>query len=642
VPPRLIVAAGHTQAVGRGRQLPVILAAIVLVSVAIGGPALGGSPGGLAPLTTPGVRATEPAPPMAAGPASVAARPAIVAAGRGESPSDLNPDCLNSAQPLARADELMANRYRLGAQPVVSLPSDPAWDEDPLGDANWQFQLHAMRYVLDLFTATRLTDDRAYRDRALFLLHDWTRDNPRRSAASIWAWNDHSTALRAVVLACAADLTPMTGWLHDALVLHGATLADDTFYRHEGNHALNQAIGLLEVARVLDRTDWRDLAGRRINDLIVASVDAEGVSNEQSVGYEDYNYHRYREAEARLRVAGLTPSPAFARVDLMPAFLAQATLPNGTYEQIGDTSSWRADDIVGTAAEFAATGGASGPKPASIVSRYAAGYLFARSGWGERRPFADETFLALKWGPAPVFHGHADGASLTLAAWGSRLLVDPGPYSYGGSLARTFFKGRSAHNVVTVDGAPWRWSAPTQLLGEREAAAYVDVRLRTAGYSGVVQTRRVTYLRGLDVLLVEDRASSPAVHTYRQLWHLGEAADPIVGVSTVRTQLDGGNVLIRQLTGSPALRIVTGATSPIQGWVSHKAGQMLPAPVVEAAQRGRSVRYLTLVVPAAGRPVAVVSGLRLTSTGYTVEIRIGARHERVTVSGSSVWVHELA
>jgi hypothetical protein len=433
----------------------------------------------------------------------------------------------------------------------------------------------------------------------------------------------------------------MTAWLHDALVLHGATLADETFYRHVGNHALNQAIALLEVARVLGRTDWRDLAGRRINDLIVASVDAQGVVNEQSIGYQDFNYRRYREAEARLLAVGIAPSPAFARVDLMPAFIAQATLPNGTYEQIGDTSSWPADDIVGTDAEFAATAGASGPKPASAVSTYAAGYLFARSGWGERRAFADETFLSLKWGPGPVFHGHADGLGLTLAAWGSRLLVDPGPFSYGGGPDRGFFKGRSAHNVVTVDGVPWTLSSPSQLVGERQSTAFVDVRLRTTGYAGVVQTRRVTWLRGLDVLLVDDGAASPAVHTYRQLWHLAEGADPVVGVSTVRTQGPDGNVLIRELAGAPALHIVTGATDPIQGWVSHKAGQMLPAPVVVATQRGHSVRYLTLIVPADGRPAAVVSGLRLTSTGYTVEIRIGSRAARVTVSGSSVWVHDL-
>ena len=70
-----------------------------------------------------------------------------------------------------------------------------------------------------------------------------------------------------LVLACAADLTPMTSWLHAALVLHGATLADPAFYVKQGNHALTQAIGLLEIGRVLARSDWMTLAASRINAL---------------------------------------------------------------------------------------------------------------------------------------------------------------------------------------------------------------------------------------------------------------------------------------------------------------------------------------------------------------------------------------
>lgn len=535
----------------------------------------------------------------------------------------------------------MANQYRLGAQPIVTLPANPTWGENPLGDSNWQFQLHAMRYVLDLFTAARLTGDRAYRDRALFLLRDWVTDNPRHSAPSVWSWNDHSTALRAVVLACAADLAPTTSWLHNALVVHGQTLADPTFYRNEGNHALNQDIGLLEVARVLKRSDWRRLAGSRINTLIVGSVDAQGVTNEQSIGYEAFNYKRYREAEERMLAVGLEPSAAFARLDLMPQFLAQATLPNGTYEMIGDTSGWPADVIAGTPAESAATGGASGPKPTATITRYEAGYLFARSGWGEHRPAADETFLSMKWGPAPIFHGHADGLELTLAAYGSRLLVDPGPFSYNGGIYRGFFKGRSAHNVVTVDSSTWNRAAATRLLGYRQSARYVDIRLQGAGDRGVVHTRRMTYSRGLDYILVEDRLTSASVHTYRQLWHFVEDAQPLVGGSSVWTERPRGNVLIRQLAGAPQVRIVRGRTKPIQGWISYKQGQKLAAPVEEATQRGRSVRYLTLIVPAAGRPEATVSGLRLTSSGYSVTITIGGRSERVTVSGTSVWIHEL-
>gem|GEM_PF-1102196 len=554
----------------------------------------------------------------------------------------LSQDCRNSSDPVATADELMANGYRLGTWPLFTLPADLKWTENPPADANWAFQLHSARYVLDLIAASRITADLAYQDRGLALLQDWIKDNPRHSSPSIWAWNDHSTALRAVVLACTADLTPMTTWLHDSLILHGETLADPGFYRMHGNHALNQNIGLLEVARVLGRADWLTLASNRMNTLITESIDSEGITNEQSVGYELYNYKRYRLAENRMLAVGLTPGDAFARLDLMPEFLAQATIPNGYLEMIGDTSGIQKASITGTTAEFAATSGASGPKPTRAIVRFRAGYLFARTGWGEHRPAADETFFSVNWGAGPVFHGHPDGENLTLASFGSRLLVDPGLYSYTSSSYRTFFKSRSANNVVTIDGATWNTAATTRLLGYTATSHYVDVRLGTAGYAGVNQTRHVTYSRGLNYLLVEDRNDSSSVHTYRQLWHLSEDSRPAVGASSVWTQKAKGNLIVRQLAGAPKLDLVKGRTSPVQGWISYSYGTKVAAPVAEAVQTGSHVRYLTLIVPSSGRPTAKASQLVLTSTGYSVTITIGVHSERVTVSGSSIWMHTLS
>ena len=86
---------------------------------------------------------------------------------------------------------------------------------------------------------------------------------------------------------------------------------------------------------------------------------------------------------------------------------------------------------------------------------------------------------------------------------------------------------------------------------------------------------------------------------------------------------------------------MTGRTNPVQGWISYAFAVKVAAPVEQAVQRGANVRYLTLIVPSSGRPVAKVSQLRLTSTGYSVTIAIGARSERVTVSGPSIWMHAL-
>ncbi|HEX2754237.1 MAG TPA: heparinase II/III family protein [Candidatus Limnocylindrales bacterium] len=549
--------------------------------------------------------------------------------------------CRYSSRPVDRAAELLANRYLLSPHRIVTLPADPTWRENPLHDANWQFQYQAMRYVLDLFAAWNSTGVDAYRARALFLLHDWYVSNPRANPRSAYSWNDASTAFRAVVYACAADLTPMTTWLRNALLLHGRTLADPAFYVGIGNHALSQSIGLLEVGRVLGRRDWMTLARDRLNRLVLSSVDAQGVTNEQAAFYQTYNYVHYRLARSRLLAVGLSPGSGFARVDLMPRFLAQTALPNGEYEMIGDTEAVAIPSYPGTWTEFIATKGASGPTP-PLVAAYADGYQFARTGWGTNRAFADETSIAIRWGPAPrTAHGHPDGTSVTLYAWGSRLLVGPGKYTFNSGSWRSFFTSRRANSVVTVDGLSWNRAASTTREGRVVTSTLVDVRLKTQGFAGVTQTRRITWSRRLGYMLVDDRAQSLVRHTYRQLWHLVNGANPRIGVSTVWTQRPRGNVLIRQLTGSPTLRVVTGATDPIQGWISYRYGQRVAAPVVQAIRTGTSVRYLTLIAPSEGAPDARVTNLRLTAGGYAVTITIGGRSERVIASGSAVSITPL-
>jgi hypothetical protein len=105
--------------------------------------------------------------------------------------------------------------------------------------------------------------------------------------------------------------------------------------------------------------------------------------------------------------------------------------------------------------------------------------------------------------------------------------------------------------------------------------------------------------------------------------------------------LDRGNVLIR-LVGSPKLRVITGARDPVQGWISYQYGRKVAAPVVVAIRSGANVRYLTLIMPARGRPIVETSGLRLTSDGYRITVTVNGRSERVVASGSSISIRPVS
>ena len=175
-----------------------------------------------------------------------------------------------------------------------------------------------------------------------------------------------------------------------------------------GNHALNQNIGLLEVGCHLGRDAWMELADSRIGRLLRQSVDRQGVVNEQAIGYQLYNYERYRVAAQVLRSCGRAAPDGFGRVRRIPRLLGYATQPDGRYPLIGDTLDVAATAIPGTIAAFAASGGRRGPKPNAEIVIFDRGYIFGRTGWGERRRFRDEAFFTLRFGEGHESHGHDD------------------------------------------------------------------------------------------------------------------------------------------------------------------------------------------------------------------------------------------
>ncbi len=532
------------------------------------------------------------------------------------------------------ANQLLQNRYQLGSFPTVTLPSDLTWTEDPLRQDNWLVRFHGLSWMYSLTHAWTLTGDARYADRIRSLVDDWLGDNSRSDPASPWTWYDQATGRRATVLSCVRRVLGAWPALDAGLRTHGRLLADPDFYLGHGNHALDQAIGLLDVGAALGRDDWMLLARSRITRLVVPSVSRSGVTNEQAVYYQLYNYRRYTSAAARMAAYGLDVPAELDRVRLMPRFLAHATLPIGRYEMIGDTESKRAAPITGTIAEFAATLGATGPMPASTVALFdPEGWLFARTGWGTARPFRDEAMMTFRFGTGPRYHGHDDLGAVTLFGYGSRLVLDSGKYTYQPSSYRRWFQGRAAHNVVLVDGVSFAGS-PARLQAYQATHRLVQAIVSTDARSGVTDRRRVLFSRELGYLVVEDRLTAATPRRYRQLWHLMEDARPLVTDGRIVTRRDRGNVLIMNLDGGTT-RVVTGSTDPIQGWVSYRYGEKFAAPVVQVVKEGWTARFLTLLVPGAETAEATVGELSITDVGFAFTVTIGRRAERVVVDGTS-------
>lgn len=534
------------------------------------------------------------------------------------------------------ADELLANQYALARFPRVSLPEDPRWNEDPVHDPNWPYNLHTLRFANALWAAWVETGVRAYRDRYEFILHDWYRDNPRAHPPSRWSWADHSTAWRGIVYACALERLPGRAWVREAALLHGRMLADESFFVDHGNHALNQAVGLLELGCALDVGSWRTLAARRIDRLAAESIDVQGVTNEQAIGYQWYNFRRYSQAAAALEACGMTLPSSLGRVERMTGFLAFAALPNGRWELIGDTLNDPLAVLRGTPAEFAATAGASGVRPLSFAALYDAGFAFIRSGWGDRRDFVDETALSLRFGPARRFHGHVDAAALTMYAHGDRILIDPGLYRYRNDALRLWLKSAAAHNTIAVDGRPMRPEGATRLLAWDDTPTWTYVAVAHEKIPGVSHVRRVFYSRALDVTIVDDRVTAESRSTVRQWWHLHPDARPRLVRDGFFTGRSGSraNAWVVQLADRGTSDVARGGMRPIQGWMSLEYGKVVPASAVSVRTAGSRVRFVTLIVPSRGAARSwTIRFFSERRDGFVLEIERDGTTQRIEVRG---------
>jgi hypothetical protein len=441
-----------------------------------------------------------------------------------------------------------------------------------------------------------------------------------------------------MTMVCVARMVPRQAWLDRAISTHGAVLADPRFYVGRGNHALNQAIGLLDAGCYLHRKGWQRLAAQRIGRLVTRSISSQGVSNEQSIRYDLYDYMRFMAARDHLRACGQPVPGGFARVQRMPTFLAHATRPDGRYETLGDTSDRFATAIAGTPAEYAASRGQRGRKPSTEIAVFQRGYAFGRTGWGEDRRFRDEAFFSLSFGSGMQIHGHDDGGAVTLYSLGGQLLVDPGYGDYNGSRWSAYFGSRRAHNTVIASGVRSRASQPTILERrsiDRRSAEFV---VRVHAYPGADLRRRVIFSRRSGYLVVEDTIRSSVVRTWRQLWHLRERTRPMTRGRRTWTRSGSSDLLIQQLVRTGTTRLEVGERDPIHGWISRAYGHHTPAPVVERVVHGRSVRYITVLAPFTGGDVPKVSDVRLTPRGFSFVIEADGRRERVraTSSGASI------
>ena len=533
--------------------------------------------------------------------------------------------------PAGTADQIMAGRLAISGFPAVTI--DPSrdghidWAQDPFGDPTWVVDFQNAQWIEALIKAYLAggPDADAYRDRAKTLLLSWLSHVPA----------DNRTP---DTLICSGEAFPGQSWIDNqipVLLRYYATHWDGAY-----NHGLKQSLQLLGAGCAYPSSafggaalSWRKAAREQMIDsfrpnALGPAVDSQGVTNEQSTGYANFDYGLWTTAEANLAACGSSlPGWIESRIALMPAFLAQATQPDGKLVQIGDTYVISARYRAGTPLEYAASTGTSGTPPAQRIAVYSAGYVFGRSGWA---PFEDQSFYSLRFGPGTEIHGHADHIGLTYYARGRNLIVDAGHTGYEETAYRAYLLSPEAASTMVMPGVPFDSAASTSLIHQAIGAQGQFFEFHDTAFGGRPRYRSVYVDQDPDLVLVFDRASGAG--RYQQQWHL----DPGLTVTTVTRSYaiataPGAQLEIRQIPlpgqviPSGSTRVVEGQVSPYQGWVSHGMLQRTRAPVVTMSRSGSSAAILTLIAPTAPGTGISASVGRAAGGWYRLSLDIGGR-----------------
>jgi Heparinase II/III-like protein len=535
--------------------------------------------------------------------------------------------------PSGTADEIMAGQVTIAPFPAVTV--DPGrdgnidWSMAPFGgNPTWVLDFQTGDWIVALAEAYLAGGPHAdaYRDRAEAILKTWLTGVPIQNK-------------NPETLMCSAEAFPGQAWINDQIPI----LLDYYAANWDGayNHGLSQDLELLRAGCAYPAgawggqpLKWREVARQQMIEAFEPNqygpaVDAQGVTNEQSTGYANFDMGLWDTAENALAACGLSlPGWITARIAQMPTFLAMATQPNGKLVQIGDTYVISPRNRPGTPLQYAATRGTAGTPPAQRVAVYQAGYVFGRSGWGTARTFGDQSFYSLRFGLGTRIHGHADHMGLTYYARGRNLIVDAGHTGYEDTPYREYLLSPEAASVMVMPGEPFNPAAPTYLIRQAIGADGQFFEFTDTSFGGLPRYRSVYVSQDPDFILVFDRARGAA--DYQQLWHL----DPGLTVTTVRdsyaiatapgTQLEIRQIALPgQVIPAGSTQVIRGQVNPYQGWVSHAALQRIPAPVITMTRTGPSAAILTLIAPTSPGTAITATITQGTAGWYRLRLQIG-------------------
>ena len=333
-----------------------------------------------------------------------------------------------------------------------------------------------------------------------------------------YVWGGHAVAIRGASLSALSEIFPEDEWLHEAIEYHGKWLLEhfDGYW----NHGLSQALALMVVGDRLSDESMLDAGADRAKICLEVMIDGEGAINEQAPEYANY-IERLRQTTVEAFELFEAPGADVLRAKKEPLeeFIAHSLTPGGTFVEIGDSMPCRPEFVRGGALEFALSNGAAGAE-IPRVKVYEAGYIFGRSGFGQRRPKDLESYYTLRFGPPRQIHGHFDHLSLTYWDRGRNIIVDAGHPGYVRGPFRSYAQSRLAHNVLTVRGKEHDAGAASRLVDHQIEESWSAFDLEDTAWGGLHWNRSACFVDCGPFVVSDSLEPTRTVEYAEQRWNV--------------------------------------------------------------------------------------------------------------------------
>ncbi len=376
----------------------------------------------------------------------------------------------------------------------------------------------------------------------------------------------------------------------DCLKYWSDWLSEDENYK-KNNHGLMGSIALLHSAVQFGTTPYASaylaVATNRIIELGKSSFDRDGLCNENSIGYHNFNLHCYRGLLEFCKHYGLSKALVSFLEDLTlraTKALAFCVWQDGSIPPIGDSAVYRVDI-------------ASRNEPRCF---YESGFAVVKN---------DDLYLSIQCGAPSEIHKQVDDSSMTLRFMNRDILVDGGSYLYDRTnphrrCVESSF-GHSGLFLKEFDGLLrsefLRKFGPLSGKIERFEEGVDGVRIQCV-YS--VSKGSAIFMRNIFVCWPDEIAIVDSVEL-KDMASIPEPVQRFLFGPTFDVRFGERNKLILtsddfsctlfQLLDCDGVLYRGEDTSPVRGWCSYKFKEILPTYGVDFAMNSRMSRFSTII-----------------------------------------------